>query len=49
MKAKIRRLEHSGAFDEQEDPAGIARGFAYGIAIVVMLWALAAALVLWLI
>ena len=48
MKAKISRLEHAGAY-EQEDPARVARGFAYGLGIGVVLWVLAAAFIDWLI
>ena len=49
MKAKIKRLDCSGALNDQEDPARVARGLAYGIGIGVLLWVLAAAPLFWLI
>lgn len=49
MKAKTTRLHPKGAFDDHDDPALIARGLAYGISIGVVLWALAAAGIVWLI
>ena len=49
MEARIKRLDRSSAFDEQEDAARVARGFAYGLAISLVLWLLPAALIVWLI
>ena len=48
MKADTKRLDHSGALDEREDTARVAKGFAYGLAISVVLWLLPVAFIVWL-